>query len=88
MSSLYTFLIFFQRTQFRIELIPFLDDSGPTLCVNTDSVATSNMLTEMLAKTIRSNLPRMTPLQMQNNGFISGMFYFNTHRTHHFQILC
>ena len=74
--------------RFRIELIPFLDDSGPTLCVNTDSTVTSDMLSEMLAKTVKSNLPRMTPLQMQNNGFINGVFYFNIHRTHHFQTLC
>ena len=74
---------------FSIELIPYIDDSGPTLCINTDSDSSAEMILSLLANTARSKLPRMTPTQMQNTGFINGKFsVFSNHRTHHCQILC
>ena len=59
----------------RIELKAYIDDSGPTLCINTESETTARMLSKMLAKTVRTTLPKMSTAQMKDTGFIDGGFY-------------
>ena len=52
---------------FRIELIPCFDISGPTLAINVNHAAGSNMLQLMLQGEIDCNLPKMTAQEMEDN---------------------
>ena len=72
---------------YRIELKAYIDDSGPTLCINTESENTARMLSKMLTKTVRTTLPKMSTAQMKDTGFIDGEF-INILHNHHCQNLC
>ena len=69
----------------RIQLVPFLDDSGPTLYVNTASTLTIKHLTPMLEVLHKrtpvesSNvvtMPTMTASEMHSKGIFQGNFIF------------
>ena len=52
---------------FRIELIPCFDISGPTLAINVNHAAGSDMLQSMLQGELVCNLPKMTAQEMEDN---------------------
>ena len=70
---------------YRFQLIPFLDDSGPTLYVNTASSLTIKQLAPVLAVAHRRTssadssevtvLPRMTASEMQTRGIFQGNIF-------------
>ena len=78
-------------------MIPFLDDSGPTLFVNTASTLTVKHLTPMLDVLHKRTpadtseivtMPTMTASEMYSKGIFQGKFLFicaNSNRTHHCQ---
>ena len=66
-------------------MVPFLDDSGPTLYVNTASSLTINHLTPLLEvlhkRTVSADfsevnlIPHMTASEMKSKGIFQGIFY-------------
>ena len=55
---------------YRIELVPYLDNSGPTLAVNVLHSAGYKLLLSMLRKDIDCTLPRMDAFALEDTGII------------------
>ena len=66
-------------------MVPFLDDSGPTLYVNTLSPATVEFLTPMLKvlhkRTVSIDaheiaiIPRTSVIEMESRGIVAGNYF-------------
>ena len=59
---------------FSIELIPYIDNSGPTLAVNVLHEAGYKLLLQMLKGDVTSPLPQFSALAMEDIGLIYGEF--------------
>ena len=70
---------------YSFQLVPFLDDSGPTLYVNTLSPATVEFLTPMLKvlhkRTVSveaheiATIPRISVNEMESRGLVAGKYF-------------
>ena len=61
---------------FRIELVPFLDTSGPTLAINVLHEAGYNLLLSMLRKESDCPLPRMDAFALEDTGILYCEYFF------------
>ena len=78
-------IVFVLKDIYSFQLVPSLDDSGPTLYVNTLSPATVEYLTPMLGvlhkRTVSldahemSTIPRITAIEMDSRGIVAGKYF-------------
>ena len=60
---------------YRVELVPYIDNSGPTLAVNVLHTDGYKLLLSMLRNEITSPLPRLDAFALEDTGIIYCEFY-------------